>query len=120
MNTIQIPTRIKIAQGLLLVQAMIWLGFGLWTWFRPSATPSMMIILALLMIVNTPIFLGMAWGIGKRIRLAFYLALIFLAIHFILTITDQAGIFDLLIFILDLATLVFLVWIYPAFKGKIA
>lgn len=120
MSTIQISTRIKIAQILLAVQAVIWLGFGMWTWVRPSAIPSLMIVLSILMVANTPIFLGIAWGIGKRIQLAFYVAVGFLAIHLLLTITDQAGIFDLLIFILDLATLGFLVWIYPAFKGKVA
>jgi hypothetical protein len=95
MNVVQISNRIKIVQALLILQAIIWFVFGVWTWIRQSMPLVATLILSALMLANAIIFLGIAWGIGKQIKLVFYFGLLFLFANLVLSVTDEFGIFDL-------------------------
>ena len=102
---------VKVTQGLLLLNALLWLVFSVWFYFRFANTqnPVATGVVAILMLSNTVIFLGIAWGFGKRLKLVYYFALLFLTIHLILTLTDEFGIYDLLVLLIVAFTITILV-----------
>jgi hypothetical protein len=108
---------IRLAQILLLLSAIIWCAFSVWYFARPNTTTAT-IVIAVLMLVNSTIFAVLAWLIAKKNRWVFYFAILFLAVHIVLTITDQFGILDLLVLVIDLATLGILLFNRRLFAEK--
>jgi hypothetical protein len=108
---------IRLARILLLLSAIIWCAFSAWYFLRPNTTTSM-IVIAVLMLINSAIFATLAWLIAKKNQWIFYFAILFLAAHIVLTITDQFGIFDLLVLVIDLATLGILLFNRQLFTEK--
>lgn len=98
---------IRIAQALLLVNALIWVVLGIWYFVRfQDAQPLVAIsAIAIMMVANAVVFLAIAWGIGRRSTLAYYFGVLFLIGHIVLTITDQVGLIDFVILMLDLILL---------------
>jgi len=119
-SAIQISPLIKLAQALLVVQAGIWLVFSLWMLVRPSTPSTFAIILAAMMFINQLIFLGIVWGISRRLKAVFFFALVFLSVNLSFSVTDEFGIFDWLVLALDVIMLVILVWIRRYFTGKVS
>jgi hypothetical protein len=99
-----------VVQGLLLLQTLIWFLFGIGSLFRQTNTQSLIasLIVSLLMFTTAVIFLGIAWGVSKRLKGFFYFALLFLAVHILLTVTDEFGIFDSIVLLMDTAILAIL------------
>lgn len=95
---------IRLARVLLLLSAITWCAFSAWYFMRPNTTTST-IVVAVLMLVNSAIFAALAWLIAKKNQWIFYFAVLFLAVHIVLTITDQFGILDLLVLVIDMVTL---------------
>ncbi len=98
---------IRIAQVLLLVSALIWVVLGIWYFvrFQDSQPLAATLAIAIMMVVNAVVFLAIAWGIGRRSTLAYYFGVLYLIGHIVLTITDQVGLVDFVILMLDLVLL---------------
>ncbi len=118
-NPLGNPTWIVVVQALLALQTLVWFLFCLGYLTRPSQTTSTTII-ALLMFANAAVFLGIAWGVGKRLKTVFYFAILFLALHILLTVADEFGIFDLFVLLADGAILVLLLLTRKFFTQGIA
>ena len=107
------PQRLKIAQNLFYLNAVIWLAFGLYTLFGmagryPDQTITVYII-GFLMLGNVGAMALSGFLIGKPRKLFYYFGVFVLVINIILTVTDQFGIFDLLTLLLDLVLLALLI-----------
>jgi len=91
---------VKIAQALFILGAVIWILFSVISLIRfPGASTS---IVACLMVANAGMLLLIGWGLGTRQRRIFYMALAVLVVNVALTLTDDFGLYDLLILILYL------------------
>jgi lysylphosphatidylglycerol synthetase-like protein (DUF2156 family) len=91
---------IKIAQGLFMILAVIWLLFSVISLIRFPGLSTW--ILACLMIGNAGMLLLVGWGLGSRHRRIYYMALIVLLVNIVLTLTDDFGIYDFIILVLYL------------------
>ncbi len=104
---------VRVAQALLPVNSGIWIIFGLVSLVRipGSATisPITAWIIALLIVANAALMLGIAWGLEKNQKLFNPLGIAFISINLLLTITDDFGLFDLLALCIDLALLIALI-----------
>jgi|MudIll2142460700_1097286.scaffolds.fasta_scaffold507011_2 uncharacterized membrane protein (DUF2068 family) len=106
------PFTIKIARWLFILNAAIWLAFGLYTLVRMSGegwgSPIAMVVIAILMAGNA----GLMFLIGVCLKgvkqWAYYLAIAVLIVNIILTFTDQFGLLDLATLLLDLVILTLL------------
>jgi len=107
-NTSENPTAVMTAQTLFFLNGAIWLLLGIASLVRAAdsiAAQTSVVIIPALMFANTCVALWISWGIGKRRRRFFYLAVAFLAVNIILTVTDEFGIFDLITLLIDAALL---------------
>lgn len=108
---------IRVVQILLIVSAVVWLAFGVFYLAGPNASASN-IIIAVLMFINAASFGALAWLVTKKNRWIFYFAILFLIGHIILTLTDEFGVFDLIVLAIDLATLGILLFKRRLFTEK--
>ena len=96
------------AQGLFLVNAAVWLVFGIVSVVRLAGGAGQgvtAVVVAVLMFGNAGAMALSGALLGQR-RLLFYLfALAVLAVNILLTFTDQVGAFDWITFALDLVLL---------------
>jgi len=98
------PNSVIVARALFLLNAAIWVLFGVVSLIRMSnsaAGSASMWIVAILMFANACVMLWVGGGLGKQQRRFYYLALVVLAVNIILTVTDQFGLFDLIILVFD-------------------
>lgn len=106
------PLAVTVAWILFLVTAVIWLCFGMLSLIRAGdgkpGSPELAWILAALMFGNAIILVWLGSGIRNQKKLFFYLAVIYLLINLILTITDEFGTIDLLYLLFVASMLVFL------------
>ena len=104
---------VKIAQSLFLLNAAIWLAFGIASLARMGSRPSAPVItlwiIAVLMFGNVGAMLLSGAGLGKRQKRWYYFALAVLIVNIILTVTDEFGFFDLVTLVIDLVLLGFLI-----------
>jgi Na+-transporting NADH:ubiquinone oxidoreductase subunit NqrB len=120
-----IPGAIRLARVLLLLNAAIWLVFGLLTRVRPQGLAGLdeafRWILAGFMAANAALFLASAIAVGLRRRAAWYFVLAVLVVNIVFTFTDQVGFFDLATFALDALIVALLVlkarWYRPKAQG---
>ena len=100
------PHRIRTAQLLFLLNAVIWLVIGIVSMGRAATRHSEQIItvwvIAILMFGNVGAMVLSAWGLGKHRKLFYFFALFVLAVNILVTFTDQFGIIDFLTLVLDL------------------
>jgi len=113
MESIEKPAAVKAAQLLLYLYALIWFLLGLWH-LKPLLDDSAAIsisnwISSGLMMTNFLLLLLIAWGVGKRRRLFYYLALVVLGTNALLSVTDEFGFLDLLVLLIALAIILLLV-----------
>ena len=109
----QTPSSVKAAQVLFFILGTIWIVFGAASLIRMAnsgTNPTITLwVIAVLMFGNAGALIFVGWGIGKRLKLFFYLGILVLAANTFLTVTDEFGVFDLITLILDLALLVLLI-----------
>ena len=96
------------AQGLFILNAAIWLGFGIVSVVRLGGNAGQgvtAVVVAILVFGNSGAMALSGALLGRR-RLLFYLfALAVLAVNVVLTFTDQFGAFDLITLVIDLVLL---------------
>ena len=109
----QAPTSVRVARGLFLVNAVIWILLGVATLMRmaggSTSLGSAAWIISILMFANACVMLWVGVGIGKQQRRFYYLALAVLAVNIVLTVTDQVGLLDWITLCLDVALFALLV-----------
>lgn len=111
---------VRWAQILFYVNAAIWLAFGLLGLILPvegnQASAMTRGIVAVMMFANAGTMALIGWALAKRpqhparLRLVYYLALVVLLVNIVLTVTDQFGLLDLLVLLVDLALLALLLF----------
>ncbi len=107
---------LRTARGLLVLNGVIWLFFGIISLLRLGDQPAVtLVVIALLMFGNVAAFLLAAWWLGRETRLSFYFALAVLIVNILLTFTDQVGLFDWLTVLIDAAALAILLLHRPRF-----
>ncbi len=103
------PRSVIAAQALFVLNAVIWLIFGIAGILRlnnGSSTPAIVLwIVIILMFGNVGAMLLAGYWLGTRSRWAFFFALAVLVINLLLTFTDQVGMFDILTALIDLGLL---------------
>lgn len=94
---------LRWAQGALRLTAVVWLLFGGVSLLRlAQTTPTVtLVVIAGLMFGNVAAFLLAAWLLGWRRWWGWATAVALLLLNICLTITDQFGVFDLLILLLN-------------------
>lgn len=105
---------VKAARWLFVILGFIWLVFGTWSITRLNdsegdLSPSMLAIIAVLMFVNAVVLIWISWGIGRGQRWYYYFGLLALAGNIFLTLTDDFGIFDLIVLIIAVVLFLILV-----------
>lgn len=93
------PTLLRLAQAGFALTAALWLWIGTLTVARVFAArpdqAALGLVLAGLMLGNL-VALGLAgYGLGRGGRLAYGWAVLTAAVNFVLTLTDQVGVWDL-------------------------
>jgi hypothetical protein len=113
MDTIEKPAVATVIQLLMLLNAAIWLFLAVW-YLKPlfedgGSLSNFARIVSGLMFANALVMLFLAWGVAKRRRAFYYLALAILAVNIVLTVTDEFGSVDLMVLILALVISVLMV-----------
>jgi hypothetical protein len=89
------PATVRVALLLLALDAVMWFAFGVAAAAGAIASfadmPAVRWVMAGLAWASAAALAGLAILLGRRIRVAFYLAVILLAIIAVLSITDQIG-----------------------------
>lgn len=101
----------RIAQWLFALNTLVWLALGAATLVRMNdRLPRAGVwLIAALMAGNAAAMAICAWGLGWRLRLFDFFALLVLAINILLTFTDQFGYLDLLTLLLDLVLFILVI-----------
>jgi hypothetical protein len=104
-----IPATIKVAQGLFLVNAVIWVFFGAATLVRmaDSANANTFALLEIAALMGGNAVLMFAAGLGLRTqrRVCLHFAFAVLIVNIVLTITDEFGLFDLITLLINVVIL---------------
>jgi len=97
------------AQGLFLLDGLIWLGLAVSTalWASTSGS-SLYWILAILMLGNSAVLAVLGLTLRRTRPLIYFLGLAILVVNIVLTLTDQFGLLDLLTLLLDMVLLTLL------------
>ena len=106
MESHQTRKMLKLTQGLFFLNAAVWLLFGVLSLLRAIDEGGLIRwTYTILMIANA---VAMAWFgtmiVGRR-NWVFFLAILYVAINVVLSITDQFGWIDVLILLLNLCLL---------------
>jgi hypothetical protein len=106
------PNTVTAAHFLILINALVWLAFGIITatGAHPSLPDSPLIQwgMAILSLVTSGTLLTLFIFLRRRNRFAFFASLAFLAVLAALTIADEVGLVDLLVLIVIIAAIAFL------------
>ena len=105
---------VRIARWLFVILGLIWLVFGTWSIIRigdigGNISITMLVIIAVLMFINAAVLIWISWGIGRGQRWYYYFGLLALAGNIFLTLTDEFGLFDLIVLIIAIALFILLV-----------
>ena len=105
---------IRIGQGLIFFNALIWLVAGVAIFFRPRMNPTIpswiFIGMAILMLGYGVILIGLGIALGTRKKFFLYASVVMIALSVILPIFDDFGLADLLAVIPAAVTLIYLVY----------
>ena len=113
-------SKTKLAQGLFFLDALIWLGVGLYTLWGMAGRYSGQItvyVIGILMLGNVGAMLLSGFLLGRQNKWFFYFAILVLVINIILTVTDQFGIFDFITLIIDLVLFGILISIRKQYRS---
>ena len=107
------PSTVPAAHFLLLLNALVWLVFGIIVaaGLHPSMPESDVFrwIMAVLALLTTGVLLGLRVFLRRRSRIAYYLTVGLLVVLSTLTVTDEFGLSDLIVLIIIAAPLVLLI-----------
>ncbi len=108
------PPTILVANVFLLLDALLWLGFGIIVGAGAHpAIPDAAIVrwtMAVLAFLAAASLLALFFLLRRRSRPAFWLVLGLLAVISVLTVTDEFGAADLIVLLLHVAPLALLLW----------
>jgi len=107
------PSTVTAAHFLLLLNALVWLVFGIIVaaGLHPSMPESDVFrwTMAVLALLTTSVLLGLWVFLRRRSGIAYYLTIGLLVVLSILTVTDEFGLPDLMVLIIIAAPLVLLI-----------
>lgn len=102
---------VRIAQGLFLLNMVIWLVIGLFSlvWLDSGADSTALLVVALMVLGNAVLMGLAAWWLGKRTIWGYLFALVLLVINMIATFTDQVGLLDYATVLVDIVLFLLLI-----------
>ena len=107
------PSTVPAALFLLLLNALVWLVFGIIVaaGLHPSMPESDVVrwTMAVLAFLTTGVLLGLRVFLRRRSRIAYYLTIGLLVVLSTLTVTDEFGLSDLIVLIIIAAPLLLLI-----------
>lgn len=108
------PSSVRVARWLFVILGLFWLVFGTWSLLRigdleGNVSRPMMIIIVVLMFINAAVLIWISWGIGRSQRWYYYFGLLALAGNIFLTLTDEFGLFDLIVLFIAIALFILLI-----------
>ena len=92
----------KIAQGLFYLIGVIWLGLAGGTFYNAGGLSSGYWVVAVLMVGNGGVLIGLGAGLLRFRKLFFWMGLLVVGVNILLTFTDQFGFWDLLTLLIDI------------------
>lgn len=103
------PSPLRLAQLLLLLNGLLWLGLGAYS-IAPISDEHAAVAWAVvgLMFANGLVLLLAAWGIGRGSRRLYWLGLAQVGVNLLLSVTDQVGAWDWIVLLLNAVTLALL------------
>ena len=102
----QIPTMLKLSQILFFVNAAVWLVFGVLSFTQIRASiRDFRLVYSVLMVANAAVMLWFGFMIIRAQAHIFFLAILYIALNVVLSITDQFGWIDAIILLLNLTIL---------------
>jgi len=97
---------LKTTRAMFFLNGLVWLVFSILSSSQAiNGTSSWRSILSMLMLINAVVFLGFGFLIRNGQLRIFFLAILYVAVNVVLSITDQFGWFDFLIMLLNLILL---------------
>ena len=97
---------LQTTRAMFFLNGLVWLVFSVLSFVRASTTSSdLRWMLSVLMLVNAGFMLGFGFLIVNGQPWAFFLAILYVAVNVVLSITDQFGWIDFLIMLLNLILL---------------
>jgi len=92
----------RFLQGLLAVLCLLWIIFGIIYIVKLQTINPQNWVILILMILNSFCFGTFVYLTRRKSRIVYIFLILFLVVNTILTITDQIGIFDWIIFFINL------------------
>ena len=113
-DTDQIPASVKAARWLFILLGIIWLVFGTWSIMRIGSSGGNMSgtilwVIAVLMYFNSALLIWIGWRIGKGLKLYYYFGILVLSGNIFLTLTDEFGVFDLIVLVIAVGLFILLI-----------
>lgn len=113
-DTDQIPASVKAARWLFILLGIIWLVFGTWSIMRIGSSGGNMSgtilwVIAVLMYLNSALLIWIGWRIGKGLKLYYYFGILVLSGNIFLTLTDEFGVFDLIVLVIAVGLFILLI-----------
>ena len=106
MKSDQTSKMLKLTQSLFFINAAVWLIFGALGFMRTvTSTSDLRLILSVLMVANAAVMIWFGVMIVTGRNWVFFLAILYMALNVVLSITDQFGWIDALILLLNLYVL---------------
>ena len=102
----QISNLLKLTRALFFINAAVWLIFGALGFMRAmTSTSDLRLILSVLMVANAAVMIWFGVMIISGRSWIFFLAILYMALNVVLSVTDQFGWIDALILLLNLCVL---------------
>jgi lysylphosphatidylglycerol synthetase-like protein (DUF2156 family) len=116
------PRFARLAQGLFLVNTIIWVGLAVGFALKiDTSNPDTVVgywIVAMLMFGNAAAMFVCGIGIGRPRRLFYVLALAVLFVNIVLTFTDQFGTWDFITLVVDVVVFGLLMVMWSAYLRR--
>lgn len=113
MENTQTSTMLNLTRAVFFINALVWLVFGLLSLFLAlEVGTATRWIYSLLMVANAAVLFWFGRTIASGRNSIFFIAILYIALNVILSITDQFGMVDALILLLNLCLLglLFMIW----------
>ena len=100
-----------ILQGVMLLQGVFWIGIGIITMINGDGG-WMDVLISALMLADGIFFIGLALLIKKDVLLLKIFTGAFLFVNLVLTVTDQMGVYDYGVLVLNIAAITAFLYVY--------
>lgn len=106
MGKYRISTMLNLTRILFFANAIVWFGFGVISLFRVADGGDLLHrLIALMMLANAAVMFWLGVLIVSGRAQIFFLAILYVALNAVLSITDQFGWIDFLVLLLNLCLL---------------